>query len=87
MIVTANKVMSSNKKNVYTALYILKSGQENTEETAALTSSERQTCPLLSTQSTVQQQQGNNATQQRMMQNFRSLFAPSVTIINLISIK
>ena len=49
------------------------SGPENTDETAAFTSSERQ---ARSSSSTVQQQQRNNTTRQRVMQNFRSLFAP-----------
>ena len=51
------------------------SGPENTDETAAFSSSERQARSSSSTR-TVQQQQGNNTTQQRVMQNFRSLFAP-----------
>ncbi|KAK2572104.1 hypothetical protein P5673_002306 [Acropora cervicornis] len=51
------------------------SGPENTDETAAFSSSERQARSSSSTR-TVQQQQGNNTTQQRVMQNFRSLYAP-----------
>ena len=50
-----------------------KSASENTDQTVASISSERQARPL---SSTVQQQQGDNATQQRVMQNFRSLFTP-----------
>ena len=50
------------------------SGPENTDETAAFSSSERQA--RSSSTRTVQQQQGNNTTQQRVMQNFRSFFAP-----------
>ena len=58
-----------------------KSGPENTDETAAFTSRERQARP---SSSTVQQQLGNNATQQRVMQNFRSLFAPYSEMLRLI---
>ena len=53
-----------------------KCASENTDQTAASISSERQARP---TSSTVQQQQGDNSTQQRVMQNFRSLFAPYST--------
>ena len=50
-----------------------KSASENADQTVASISRERQARP---SSSTVQQQQGDNATQQRVMQNFRSLFAP-----------